>query len=580
MTTATADMSLGDKAKEFVSRVCPVTTYTVDIASERLIIWNAVAAVVCLLLGGVFALLIALTRWQAIHLLNAVWFYRLVTAHGVDMLVAWIVFFEIAGLYFGSTVMLNARMVYPKAGWVAFALMAVGGLMANVIVLMGRADVMFTAYVPLQADPLFYLSYILFAVGALIAVILFFINVAVAKREKRYEGSLPLVVFGLATAAILAVYTLLQGALAFVPALLWSLGFIANYDAEVYRNLFWGFGHPAQQVNLAAMVAVWYALANITVGAKPINEKFSRWAFVFYLFFINLGSAHHLLVDPGMGFLYKVVNTSYAMYLAVLGSLIHAFSIPAAIEVAQRVKGFTRGAFDWLRNAPWREPGFSGLVISMILFGWIGGTTGVTIGTEQINMTAHNTMRLPGHFHATVVGGTTLAFMALTYYLIPLIFRKELKLKKWASWQPYVFGIGMALTSVGMIVSGLQGVSRRHWDITFANALFPASLPGTVDLSLALAGIGALIGVSGGIMFMVVVLLSVFTGKKVEASRLLLVAGDANPVVESASMTEEQMEAPHAQPRGTFVIALAFLMFFVIYYFSNWWILGRTWFVR
>jgi cytochrome c oxidase subunit 1 len=43
---------------------------------------------------------------------------------------------------------------------------------------------------------LFYLSYILFAVGALITVITFFINIVVAKREGRFSGSLPLVVFG------------------------------------------------------------------------------------------------------------------------------------------------------------------------------------------------------------------------------------------------------------------------------------------------------------------------------------------------------------------------------------------------
>jgi cytochrome c oxidase subunit 1 len=114
-----------------------------------------------------------------------------------------------------------------------------------------------------------------------------------------------------------------------------------------------------------------------------------------------------------------------------------------------------------------------------------------TIGTEQINMLVHNTLRLPGHFHATVVSGTTLAFMGFTYYVIPLIFRKELKLKNWAVWQPYVFGTGMLLTSMGMIVSGLQGVARRNWDITFAGVV-----PGTVEISLAVFGIGAIIAVT------------------------------------------------------------------------------------
>ncbi|HXF84262.1 MAG TPA: cbb3-type cytochrome c oxidase subunit I [Anaerolineales bacterium] len=557
-------------------RVCSVTTLKVDIQTERLIIANAVMAVICLALGGIAALLIALTRWQAIHLLDATWFYRLLTLHGIDMLVAWIVFFEVAGLHFGSTVLLNARHATPKLAWFAFILMTVGGLLANFVVLFDpRNTVAFTAYVPLKASPLFYLSYILFAVGALIAVITFFINIVVAKREGRVEGSLPLVVFGLMTAAVLATYTLLQGAAAVVPAFFWSLGIIQNYDPGIYRNFFWGFGHPAQQVNLAAMVAVWYALAQMTVGSRPVNEKFSRLAFILYLFFINLGSAHHLLVDPGLSFAWKAVNTSYAMYLAVLGSMMHAFSIPAAIEVALRAKGYNKGLFDWLRNAPWNEPGFAALVMSMLLFGWIGGVTGVTIGTEQINMLAHNTLRLPGHFHATVVGGTTTAFMGFTYYVIPLIFRKELKLKKWAQWQPYVFGIGTALVSLGMITSGLQGVSRRNWDITFSGAI-----PGTVNLTLAILGIGALIAVIGGIMYITVVLVSVFTGERKEASSLLLVAGTHNPLLESTKLTSEQMEHPKNQPKGTLVLVFAFLVWFAIYYLANWWLLGRTWFIR
>ncbi|MBI5839906.1 MAG: cbb3-type cytochrome c oxidase subunit I [Chloroflexi bacterium] len=557
-------------------RVCGVTTLKVDMHTERLIIANAVMAVVCLVLGGIAALLIALTRWQAVHLLDATWFYRLLTLHGVDMLVAWIVFFEMAGLHFGSTALLNARHAAPKLAWIGFIMMTVGGLMANAVILFDpKSTVAFTAYVPLKAHPLFYLSYILFAVGALITVITFFINLVVAKREKRFEGSMPLAVFGLMTAAILATYTLLEGATAIVPAFLWSLDILPNYDPGIYRNFFWGFGHPAQQVNLAAMVSIWYMLAQMTVGIRPVNEKFSRLAFILYLFFINLGSAHHLLVDPGLTFAWKAVNTSYAMYLAVLGSMMHAFSIPAAMEIALRAKGYNKGLFGWLRNGPWNEPGFSALVMSMILFGWIGGVTGVTIGTEQINMLVHNTLRLPGHFHATVVGGTTLAFMGFTYYVIPLIFRKELKLKKWAVWQPYVYGVGSALVSLGMITSGLQGVSRRNWDITFAGVV-----PGTVDLTLAIFGIGALIAVTGGIMYVTIVLVSILTGERKEASGLLLVSGTNNPLLDSTKLTDEQMESKQNQPKGTLVMVFAFLVWFAVYYLSNWWLLGRTWFIR
>ncbi|HID51482.1 MAG TPA: cytochrome C oxidase subunit I, partial [Anaerolineae bacterium] len=337
-------------------RTCPVTALKVDLAAEKLIKANAVTAIVFLAIGGLFALLLAFTRWQAVHLLPADWFYRILTAHGLDMLVVWIVFFEVAGLYFGSTVVLNARLVFPKIAWLAFIMMLVGTLMVNGIVLAGKADVLFTAYWPLKANPLFYLGIILFAVGALVAIFVFFATVVTAKKEKSYQGSLPLFTYGLVAAAIIATYALLSGALAFVPAWLGSMGLI-NVDPAYYRNLFWGFGHTAQQINLAAMVSIWYALAQITVGSVPVNEKLSRFAFILYLLAINLGSAHHLLVDPGYGFGWKTFNTSYIMYLAVLGSLIHAFSIPAAVEVAQRRKGFTNGLFGWLRKAPWKEPG-------------------------------------------------------------------------------------------------------------------------------------------------------------------------------------------------------------------------------
>jgi len=60
------------------------------------------------------------------------------------------------------------------------------------------------------------------------------------------------------------------------------------------------------------------------------------------------------------------------------------------------------------------------------MFGFLGGITGVILGTEQLNIIMHNTLYVPGHFHATVVTGTTLAFMAVTYLVVPLIFQRQI----------------------------------------------------------------------------------------------------------------------------------------------------------
>ena len=210
----------------------------------------------------------------------------------------------------------------------------------------------------------------------------------------------------------------------------------------------------------------------------------------------------------------KFFNTSYAMYLAVLGSLIHAYSIPAAIETAMRAKGYNKGLFGWLLNAPWKEPGFVSLILSMAIFGFIGGPTGVVLGAGQLNLLAHNTWRITGHFHATVVGGTTLAFMGFTYYVIPLVFRRPLFAKRMVIWQPWIYGIGVATMSIAMTLAGTFGAPRRHWDVTFTNAIIPVQLPSLMNLMLTFAGIGTLLAVTGGIMYVVICVGSLFMPKR------------------------------------------------------------------
>jgi len=496
-------------------RVCGLTNLKIHGDAEKLIKANAIAATISLVIGGIAALLVLLTRWQVIHFLDPQWFYRMLTIHGMSMLIFFIIFFEMAVLYFAGAVVLNCRVPAPRFCWASFWLMVAGALTVEWAMWTAKADVMFTSYVPLQAHWSYYLGVILFAVGALAVIGIFFATLVVAKREKTYEGSIPLVTFGGLTAAIIGVVTLLHGAAIFVPTFLWSLG-LMEVDPAIYRLVFWGLGHPAQQINLAAMVSIWYLLGGLTVGAVVLNEKVSRTAFVLYILFINLASAHHLLVDPVAGAEWKVWNTSYAMYLAVLASMVHGFTIPAGVEVGQRLRGFTRGMFDWLKRAPWGDPGFSSLVFSIVIFGFIGGITGVTFGTEQINLIAHNTLRIPGHFHATVVGGTALAFMGVTYYLLPLIFRKEVAFWPLAKIQPYVFAIGMLVFSVAMTFAGTFGVPRRHWDITFSGATFDLQYSPAVDLVIGVMAVGGLLAALGGFMYVLITVWSVFFGRPFE----------------------------------------------------------------
>ncbi len=557
-------------------RTCPTTGLKVDLAAEKLIKANAVAAIVFLAIGGLFGLLVALTRWPAVHFLPADWFYLALTAHGFDVLLVWIIFFEMAVLYFASAILLGSRIAGPKWAWTGFGLMLAGAIITNIAVLRGQSSVMFTSYVPMQAEPPFYLGIILFAVGALIGCGVFFGTLVIAKRDKTYKGSIPLVTFGAMTAAIIAVFTIASGAIILVPTLLWSLGLVSHIDPILYKMIWWAMGHSSQQINVAAHVSVWYAIAAMTFGARPLSEKVSRMAFLMYILFLQLASAHHMLVEPGFSAEWKIFNTSYAMYLAVLGSMVHGMTVPGSIEAAQRSRGLNKGLFEWLRKAPWSNPAFAGMFMSLLMFGFLGGISGVVLGTEQINLIMHNTLYVPGHFHATVVAGTTLAFMAITYLLVPLIFQRELILTGWAKLQPYIFGVGVAGISLFMMGAGTLGVARRHWDITFSDAPLQFDYPATAFLMMGLNGLSAVLAAVGGAMFIIIIVGSVLFGKRTSGAE----AEAPKPAGPSPAAVGQYGSAGTLRIPGTAVMVAVFFTTFVLYYFVNWKYLAEVWPLR
>ena len=556
-------------------RVCDTTGLPVCLEAERFIKLNAVAAVVCLLIGALAGITVALTRWEVVRFVSDLTYYRVLTLHGLNMLIFWIIFMEIAILYFAGTTLLKSRLASPAMAWVGFALMAGGAVAVNVTVLRGRGDVLMTSYPPLAADPMFYGGIVSFAVGTLVAVINFFFCIYIARRDRTYKGSVPLVVFGAISAAIIAVLTLLHGAAIMVPTFLASLGIgwgsVSEIDPAVYRLVWWGLGHPSQQINVAAHVAVWYLLATLTTGARPLSQSVCRVAFVLYILFINLASAHHLLVDPGVSAEWKMWNTSYALYLAVLASMIHGFTVPASIEIAMRKKGYNEGLFGWLKAAPWSDPGFAALILSLFIFGFGGGVTGVTLGTHQINIIAHNTLRIPGHFHMTVAGGTSLAFMGLAYYVVPLIWRREYPVKKLCRLQPYIFALGISMMAIGMVASGMHGAPRRT----------PLSGVEGAGPWLALLGMGGVVTFTGVMIFVLTTVVAVFFGKSNKGGPIVGWQDMERMKTNLALITSDwQPGKSGLKAKGTVALVLLFLAWFAVYYFANWKALADVWHVR
>ncbi|GAA6743480.1 cbb3-type cytochrome c oxidase subunit I [Thermus antranikianii] len=553
-----------------LERTCPATGLRLFSTTETLVKINAVVAVVFLLLGFLWVIPSIINRVLGPGVVSPQLYYQATFLHGWNMLIFWILFFEVALLYFAASALLKTPLRFSGLAWGGFWLMLLGAVLINYLGVASPSNFLpFTPYVPLQAPPLFYLAVILFAVGAILAVFVFFATLHRAWREKTYGATMPLGAFGALTAAILATTTLLSGAIAFIPTFLWSLGWL-KVDPLWFRHTYWGFGHGAQQVNLAAMVTVWYLLALFTVGGTTPSERLSRIAFLLYLLGINLGSAHHLLTEPtgALSSAWTWVNTGYLIHVAVLGSLIHAFSVPAAIERGLRLKGFTQGLFGWLARAPWGNPGFSALVLSVILFGFLGGMSGVTMGSYDQNLKWHNTLAVVGHFKGTVVAGTSLAFMGLTYYLLPLIFRRKLIWPRLAAWQPWLFGLGMGLLSLAMLRLGVvYGLPRRSGDtFQFGGSPFAFPYPPEMATLLAAMGIGGTLALLGGLLFVLLAVSTLLWGK---------------PLTDEEIQNTYQVKAEegHATPKGVYLLALLFLAFFLIYYLYNHWFLSQAWLI-
>jgi cytochrome c oxidase subunit 1 len=182
---------------------------------------------------------------------------------------------------------------------------------------------------------------------------------------------------------------------------------------------------------------------------------------------------------------------------------------------------------------------------------------------------------VPGHFHATVVVGTTLSFMALTYFLIPVLFRREMINPGLARSQPYLFGLSMYFFCLVMMGAGTLGVPRRDWDIGMAGAILPYEFPGAAYLMMGLVGIAGVAAIVGGGIYIYVTVGSLLWGRKLDSGAVSARVTTIPPT--PAGVTVQSYGSAGFAAPGTFALAMVFLASFVLYYFINWKYLSQVW---
>ena len=368
-----------------------------------------------------------------------------------------------------------------------------------------QASVLYTSYAPLQAHWTYYLGLVLLVVSTYLAAANMF--VALAGWRKEHPGErVPLLAFISVTSYAMWVLASIGVAVSFIGFLLpWSLGLIDRVDPLLNRTLFWLTGHAIVYAWLLPAYVSWYALVPRQVDGKLISDGLTRVVFILFLLLSIPTGFHHQYTDPGIDTKIKAAH-AVLTFGVFYPSLATAFSVVAALEIGGRMRGGT-GLLGWIRKLPWGDPSVAAQVLAMFTFVF-GGITGLINASFTVNQVVHNTAWVPGHFHMTVGSAVALTFMGIAYWLIPYLTKRELRWRRVAVAQSWIYTIGVLIFARGMISGGLAGMPRRT---------FIAEAPYTGEgwgLAGALTGIGGTLMTISAAMFFAVIVATALSGRK------------------------------------------------------------------
>jgi cytochrome c oxidase subunit I len=307
----------------------------------------------------------------------------------------------------------------------------------------------------------------------------------------------------------------------------WSLGLIAGADPLLSRTLFWYSGHPIVYFWLLPAYVSWYMMVPKHADGKLFSDSVVRVVFILFLLLSIPTGFHHQYTDPGISGGMKAVH-AVLTFGVFFPSLITAFTLMYALELGGRKRGAT-GLVNWFTRLDWRSPPLVAQILAMLTF-MLGGITGLINASYNLNQSIHNTAWVPGHFHMTVGSAVTMSFMGIAYWLIPYLTRRELVGKGLAVIQSWVYFVGVLIMARGLMSGGLDGMPRRtHMlEATFDKPSW--------ELAGLLTGLGGTLMFIGGFLFFVVLLATMFLGRKSET------AGDIPFTVTHEAPAEEGWE--------------------------------------
>jgi len=448
-------------------------------------------------------------------------YYQFVTMHGMIMVVYFLTALFLGG--FGNyliPLMTGARdMVFPYVNMVSFWMffIAVGVLLASFFVPGGPTGSGWTLYPPqaiLDGTPgsgmgiiLMCVSLILFVAGFTMGGLNYLITVLQARTRGMTLMRMPLTVWGIFTATILAMLAFpallvsaimmsldrILGTSFFMPTII-SMGEKLGTEGGspiLFQHLFWFFGHP--EVYIVALPAFGIVSDLISIHSRKtiFGYRMMVWAIVGIGALSFFVWAHHMYVsgmNPWFGFFFATTTLIIA--------------VPTAIKVYNWVLTL------WKGNIQLTLPMLFSLAFIVTFLN--GGLTGIFLGNVTVDVPLSDTYFVVAHFHMVMGIAPILVVFGAIYHWFPLVTGRMLdegmgRIHFWVTF------IGSYAIYFPMHYQGFVGVPRRYFEI------YDSPYMSVSGLSLnAFITVAALIVGATQLLFLYNLIFSARAGKKAE----------------------------------------------------------------
>jgi cytochrome c oxidase subunit 1 len=442
---------------------------------------------------------------ETFSFIDATDYYQYITMHGMIMVIYLLTALFLGG--FGNyliPLMVGARdMVFPYVNMLSYwvYLLAVIVLVSSFFAPGGPTGAGWTLYPPqaiLSGTPgqewgivLMLVSLILFIIGFTMGGLNYVVTVLQARTRGMTLMRMPLTVWGIFVATILALlafpalfvgcvmmlFDRLLGTSFFMPTIL-EFGEQLQYGGGspiLFQHLFWFFGHP--EVYIVALPAFGIVSDLLATHARKciFGYRMMVWAIVAIGALSFVVWAHHMYVS-GM-------NPYFGFFFATTTLII---AVPTALKV-----------YNWVLTL-WR--GNIHLTIPMLFsIGFIvtflnGGITGLFLGNVVVDVPLSDTMFVVAHFHMVMGVAPIMVVFGAIYHWYPKITGRMMH-QAMGLFHFWVTFVGAYLIYFPMHYLGFLGVPRRYFEIGETAFIPPsaASLNAFITVAALIVGFAQLV---------------------------------------------------------------------------------------